>query len=58
MYSVKNFARSPKGGDRDQIKAIAAGVCDIALVNNYYLAGMLDSGQTDEISAAMKTVLF
>ena len=55
---VKNFARSPKGGDRDQIKAIAAGVCDIALVNNYYLAGMLDSGQTDEISAAMKTALF
>ena len=55
---VKNFARPPKGGDRDQIKAIAAGVCDIALVNNYYLAGMLDSGQLDEISAAMKTALF
>ena len=55
---VENFARNPKGGDRDQIKAVAAGVCDIALVNNYYLAGMLDSGQEDEISAAMKIKLF
>ena len=55
---VENFARNPKGGDRDQIKAVAAGVCDIALVNNYYLAGMLDSGQEDEISAAMKVKLF
>ena len=55
---VKNFARQPKGGDRDQIKAVAIGVCDIALVNNYYLAGMLDSGQEDEVSFAMKTKLF
>ena len=55
---VENFARNPKGGDRDQIKAVAAGVCDIALVNNYYLAGMLDSGQEDELSAAMKIKLF
>ena len=55
---VDNFARQPKGGDRDQIKAVAIGVCDIALVNNYYLAGMLDSGQKDEVSAAMKVKLF
>jgi iron(III) transport system substrate-binding protein len=38
---VKNFARPPKGGDRDQIKAVAAGQCDIAIANTYYLAGML-----------------
>ncbi|WP_333607175.1 Fe(3+) ABC transporter substrate-binding protein [Arsukibacterium sp.] len=38
---VRNLARPPRGGDRDQIKAAAAGVCDIALANTYYLAGML-----------------
>jgi iron(III) transport system substrate-binding protein len=38
---VANFARPPQGGDRDQIKAAVAGVCDIAIANTYYLAGML-----------------
>ena len=55
---VKNFARTPKGGDRDQIKAVAAGVCDIAIVNNYYLAGMLESSQENEVAAANKIRLF
>jgi iron(III) transport system substrate-binding protein len=55
---VKNFARAPKGGDRDQIKAVAAGVCDVALVNNYYLAGMLESSQKNEVAAANKVKLF
>jgi iron(III) transport system substrate-binding protein len=55
---VKNFARPPKGGDRDQIKAVAAGVCDVALVNNYYLAGMLESTQKSEVAAANKIKLF
>nr|WP_239024105.1 extracellular solute-binding protein [Paraglaciecola marina] len=40
---VKNFARPPQGGDRDQIKAVAAGQCDLAIANTYYLAGMLTS---------------
>jgi len=55
---VKNFARNPKGGDRDQIKAVAAGVCDVALVNTYYLAGMLVSSQEDEVATAKKVKLF
>ncbi len=55
---VHNFARAPKGGDRDQIKAVAAGVCDVALVNNYYLAGMLDSSQQRERDAATAVKLF
>jgi iron(III) transport system substrate-binding protein len=38
---AKNLARNPTGGDRDQIQAVAAGVCDLAIVNTYYLAGML-----------------
>lgn len=40
---VENFARPPQGGDRDQIKAVAAGQCDVAIANTYYLAGMLSS---------------
>ena len=41
------MARAPKGGDRDQIKAVAAGQCSIAVANTYYLAGMLSS--SDEV---------
>lgn len=33
---VANFARPPAGGDTDQIKAAAAGVCDVAVANTYY----------------------
>jgi iron(III) transport system substrate-binding protein len=54
---VKNFARSPKGGDRDQIKAVAVGVCDVAIVNNYYLAGMLVSSQDEQVTLAKKIKL-
>lgn len=38
---VNNLARDPQGGDTDQIKAVAAGECDIAVVNHYYLARLL-----------------
>lgn len=38
---VANFARSPKGGDTDQIKAVAAGECGVALTNSYYVARLL-----------------
>lgn len=55
---VDNFARPPKGGDRDQIKAVAAGQCGVALVNTYYLAAMLDSGLGRERAAAAQVALF
>ncbi|SNY57094.1 iron(III) transport system substrate-binding protein [Arsukibacterium tuosuense] len=42
---VANFARPPRGGDRDQISAAANGVCDIAIANTYYLGGMLASAE-------------
>lgn len=38
-----NLARKPQGGDTDQLKAIAAGEGDVALVNSYYVARLLDS---------------
>ena len=40
---VDNMARWPKGGDTDQIKAVAAGECDIAVSNSYYLARLMRS---------------
>ena len=43
-----NLARQPKGGDTDQIKAVAAGECSIALSNTYYIARMLKSDKPDE----------
>ena len=55
---VGNFARDPKGGDRDQIKAVAAGQCNLALINTYYLAGMLNSDIDTEAAAANRVALF
>ncbi|MBM68342.1 MAG: Fe(3+) ABC transporter substrate-binding protein [Haliea sp.] len=55
---VANFARPPQGGDRDQIKAVAAGQCDVALVNSYYLGGMLQSDDAGEREAAQQVTLF
>ena len=43
-----NLARQPKGGDTDQIKAVAAGECAIALSNTYYVARMLKSDKADD----------
>ena len=40
---VANLARDPKGGDTDQIKAVGAGECQIAVSNTYYIARLLRS---------------
>jgi len=40
---VANFARAPKGGDTDQIKAVAAGECGVTIANTYYVARLLRS---------------
>lgn len=37
---VANMARPPEGGDRDQIRAVGAGVCEVALTNSYYYVRM------------------
>ena len=49
---VANMARDPKGGDRDQVLAIAAGEGDIAVVNTYYIGKMLTSDNPEEVKAA------
>jgi iron(III) transport system substrate-binding protein len=45
---VDNMARAPKGGDTDQIKAVASGECKVALTNSYYLARLLRSTKTED----------
>jgi len=45
---VANMARQPKGGDTDQIKAVASGECAIALTNTYYAARLLKSSKADD----------
>jgi len=55
---VKNFARKPVGGDRDQIKAVAAGQCDVAIANTYYLFGMLQSEDPADVAVAEQIGVF
>ncbi|MDO8931595.1 MAG: extracellular solute-binding protein [Rhodocyclaceae bacterium] len=51
---VGNFARSPKGGDTDQIKAVAAGECGVAVSNTYYLVRLLRSDKPEDRKAMEK----
>lgn len=55
---VSNLAREPKGNDKDQVKAIAAGEGDISLVNTYYVGRMLESEDKAEVDAAKKVGVF
>ena len=47
---VDNMARAPKGGDTDQIKAVASGECGIAVSNTYYLARVMRSTNPADIA--------
>mgnify|MGYP001065734121 FL=1 len=45
---VANFARTPKGGDTDQIKSVAAGECGVAISNSYYFARLMRSNKPED----------
>ena len=45
---VANMARAPKGGDTDQIRAVAAKECAVALTNTYYLARLMRSDAPED----------
>lgn len=51
---VANMARQPKGGDTDQLMALAAGECDIAVANTYYFVRLMKSSKPEEKAAAAK----
>ena len=51
---VDNMARAPKGGDTDQIRAVASGECGVALSNSYYMARLLKSKKPEDQSVVEK----
>jgi iron(III) transport system substrate-binding protein len=48
---VTNFARAPKGGDTDQIMAVASGECGVAISNTYYYVRLLKSDKPEDRKA-------
>lgn len=52
----ENLARKPAGGDRDQVKAIFAGECDIAIGNTYYMGLMATNEKEPEQKAWAEAV--
>lgn len=56
---VANFARPPEGSDTAQVRAVAAGQCDVALVNHYYVARLFASSDpADTVVATAVGVVF
>ena len=51
-----NLARKPNGGDRDQVRAIWAGECDIALGNTYYMGQMLSDPEQVEWANSVRII--
>jgi iron(III) transport system substrate-binding protein len=51
---VGNMARAPKGGDTDQLTALAAGECDVAVANTYYFVRLMKSDKPAERAMAEK----
>ncbi|AVI62358.1 Fe(3+) ABC transporter substrate-binding protein [Halomonas sp. GFAJ-1] len=51
---VSNLARSPEGGDTDQILGVASGECDLAIANHYYYVRLLHSDSESDREAARK----
>jgi iron(III) transport system substrate-binding protein len=54
---VANLARKPQGGDTDQIKAVAAGECAVAISNTYYYARLLRSTKPEDKEIVAKTAI-
>lgn len=56
---VSNFARKPQGNDTAQIEAVAAGICQLGIVNSYYVARFFDSDDPEKDAIGAKIgVLF
>ncbi|HBW38805.1 Fe(3+) ABC transporter substrate-binding protein [Desulfosporosinus sp. BICA1-9] len=55
---VNNMARTPKGSDRDQAKAVVAGEGDVAIMNTYYYGLLLNSSDSEEVKVAKQLGVF
>jgi len=54
---VANMARQPQGGDRDQIKAVAAGACEVAITNSYYFVRLVKPGEDADPQVQQKVAV-
>jgi iron(III) transport system substrate-binding protein len=54
---IANLARPSKGGDTDQIRAVASGECGVAISNSYYYARLMRSDKPEDKAAVAKTRL-
>lgn len=54
---VSNFARPPRGGDTDQLRAVASGECEIALSNTYYYVRLMRSDKPEDTDVVKKMVM-
>ena len=52
-----NLARPPKGGDTDQIRAVVAGECDVAISNTYYYVRLMNSTKPEDQAVVAKTAI-
>jgi iron(III) transport system substrate-binding protein len=55
---VANIAKPPSGGDTDQLKAVAAGVCEITLANTYYFGRLMNSDKPSDREVVKKVAVF
>ncbi|MDA8753960.1 Fe(3+) ABC transporter substrate-binding protein, partial [Candidatus Marinimicrobia bacterium] len=53
-----NMARSPRGSDRDQARAVASGLADVAIMNTYYLGVMANSSDKKDQDVVKKIAVF
>jgi iron(III) transport system substrate-binding protein len=54
---VANFARTPKGGDTDQILAVASGECGAGVSNTYYYVRLMKSQKPEDKKALQSVAL-
>ncbi len=55
---MSNLARKPAGGDTDQLRAAAAGQCDLAIANTYYFGRLIDSKKPEDRQVVDKLGVF
>jgi len=51
-----NLARKPSGGDREGVRDVQAGLCDLAVGNTYYMAAMLKNPEQKAWAEAVRMI--
>ncbi len=51
-----NLARKPAGGDREGVRDVQAGLCDLAIGNTYYMQAMLNNPEQKAWADAVRII--